>query len=222
LSDAEYYNDNNAVETNRIKRIVPKLLDDAVWHDLGTILAVDIFNGNSDRFDVSTGNWVNKGNVMFLDGGATSMIGLDTFDPNSMNQGNLASGGGFAALRALTDANLRDTFALNCTRSVGRSLSRAATGEGMGRFVAKVPGLNDAMISFDASSIATLYEPYAPILSQGILDGATALRAYLQGKVQQYAPSWRRARPGQRLVMGGNRGKSLPQGIKDRMAFLGW
>mgnify|MGYP005810676607 CR=1 FL=1 len=230
LSDAEFYNDGNDVETRRLKEVVPKLLDDAVWRDLGRVLAVDIFAGNSDRFDVATGDWVNKGNLMFLDGGATAVIGLDTFDPNSQDQGNLANRGGFEAMRTLTDAARRDTFALACTRSVGSELQRAATAKLLGRFTLRVPGLNDAVIAFDVENLGTLYERYAPLLAQGIAAGAAALRAYLQGKQQQYAPqpSWQNANASQaqrRIIMGGNRTvqpKQLPAGVRQRMAYLGW
>jgi len=228
LSDAEIYDDSNNPSIKDIKANVPAFLSDAVWHDLGTVVAVDIFNGNSDRFDISSGFWQNKGNVMFLAGGATSVIGLDTFDPNAQNQANLASKGGFDELKILTDKTKRDAFALKCTQSVGKELARAATKAGLGRFVAKVPGLNNATISFDPDAMKKLYEPYAPIFAQGIEDGAGALRQYLQGKAQQYAPprAWRTARPGQnaRVAIGRGRhdGKRLPAGVQARMTYLGW
>lgn len=86
------------------------------------------------------------------------------------------------------------------------------------------------MISFDVDNLRTLYVRYAPLFATGLADGAAALRAYLQGKAQQYAPrrGWQNANAGQArgVVMGANRhlapAKSLPQGIKDRMAYLGW
>ncbi len=230
LSDAEIYDDSSNPDTLAVKRNVVKFLDDAVWHDLGVVVAVDIFNGNSDRFDISSGFWQNKGNVMFLTVGTTAVIGLDTFDPNSLDKGNLASKGGFPELKILTDQAQRDAFALKCTQSVGKELSKVAKAGAMGNFVAKVPGLSNAMISFQVDNIKRLYEAYAPIFSSGIGDGATALKAYLQGKVQQYTPprGWQNANPGQRrgITMGAGRTlqptKSLPQGVKDRMAYLGW
>ena len=229
LSDAEFYDDNtNKVNPQLIKRILPKLLNDNTWRDLGPILAADIFIGNSDRFDVESGAWINNGNVMFLAGGTTSMIGLDTFDPNSGDKGNLANKGGFDAMKSLIDANRRNAFALACTKSVGIKLSNKALDAGMQTLLVFLPSANKSF-SFAAENLGTAFVPYANLLSQGIADGADSLRAYLQGKVQQYpppVPSLRPARPGQRVVIGGGiRGpqvKALPQGVLDRMAYLGW
>src|SRR3954447_25517248 len=45
-----------------IKRNIQTFSDAEIWVDLGKIVAVDIFNGNNDRFDIATGKWMNYGN----------------------------------------------------------------------------------------------------------------------------------------------------------------
>lgn len=231
LSDADIFNEDigkfGSYEIGLIRKLLPKLFNDNVWRDLGPILAADIFSGNSDRFNVTTGTWNNYGNLMFLAGGTTSMIGLDTFDPNSGDEGNLANKGGFDAMQSLIDPNRRNAFALACTKSVGEELSDKAVRAGAGGFVVFLPAMNETR-SLAAENLRTAFVPYANLLAQGIADGADTLRAYLQGKVQQYAPvpNWRPARPEQRVVIGGGgrgpRVKNLPQGVLDRMAHLGW
>ena len=73
----------------------------------------------------------------------------------------------------------------------------------------------------------TLFADYAPTFAEGIAAGAIQLKANLQGKVKQYAPVRPMLRPG------GHRGyqppppvpvpgKTIPQGILDRMAYLKW
>ncbi|HTS26470.1 MAG TPA: hypothetical protein VMH81_11395 [Bryobacteraceae bacterium] len=49
----------------RIEELIPKLSSDAVWGERGKVVAVDIFNGNSDRFNIQTVAWKYQGNVMF-------------------------------------------------------------------------------------------------------------------------------------------------------------
>src|SRR3954447_1990672 len=94
LSDADFMSDieaksGDSTYTTRefdmrlFKLTIIKLSEDAVWRDLGKTVAVDIFNGNNDRFNLVTGMWSNFGNIMFLTGGQTRVIGLDTFDTNS-------------------------------------------------------------------------------------------------------------------------------------------
>src|SRR5581483_11597011 len=77
-----------------------------VWQELGKVVAVDIFNGNCDRFNIETGKWQNYGNVMFLNAGQTPVIGLDTFE----------------ALLILNKPARRKAFAGLCTKSVGTAM----------------------------------------------------------------------------------------------------
>lgn len=236
LTDGEYFDDNNDVSVAAIKRNVEKFSDTAVWMDLGKVVAVDIFNGNSDRFDIATGRWVNKGNVMFVAGGATSVVGLDTFDPNSGDLGNLHAGGGFPELRTLIDVNARNVFAAACARSVGAEMKHHL-GNAVASLTITMQGPNGPQLArIPVATLDRIFDGYAPDFAQGLTLGATQLRTYLQGKVRQYAPApvFQRARPGggaapfamaqhrRGVVPQGPPVKTIPQGILDRMAYLGW
>lgn len=259
LYDTDYIVQENGFgreDITLVKKAVAKLSEDAAWYELGKVVAVDIFNGNNDRFD-STGYWVNKGNIMFT---GNTVIGLDTWDPASSDGGtmlsNLNRGGGFDALRILTDAGRRQQFADACVNSVGDAFSRAMRAKHVNSISLKLP--DNSVISVSSQDMKTLFVPYAPEFLRGLTDGATQLKLYLQNKVRQYqqsfnvAPNQNRQRTG--FVMGGQRAqpqqnqqprfgqhrqpqmpplpqvpqqqqaprKTIPQGILDRMQYLGW
>jgi hypothetical protein len=231
LSDGSFLAEDDNPKMKDFKATVGKFLDSGVWFDLGKVVAVDIFNGNSDRFKVADGNkriplgtWVNKGNVMFLADGPTKVIGLDTFDPNSA-RANLTMEGHFEDLKILTDPFRRKTFAEACVASVGSELKRAL--DDPTRF-------NPKPQYFVVSSgkkifpdeLPNLYLEYRTNFETGLGLGAGELKIYLQNKVRQYA-----AQQPPRIVYPGNRLvpmpappplKKIPQGILDRMKFLGW
>lgn len=198
LSDAEFFKKNPNGPGGRyvakdIKSNIVKFSDDAVWTDLGKVVAVDIFNGNSDRFDINDGAWVNKGNIMFLEGGLTRVIGLDTFDPHGGQKANLHTGASFPELRTLIDEGRRNEFALACATSVGAEMKRALlnsrTGDGNAYITVRADGPGEEAIRrIDLATMDQLFVPYAPAFAQGIAAGADQLRTYLQSKVRQYAP----------------------------------
>lgn len=207
LTVAEYYDDNSNISISAIKKDIIKFSEDQVWTDLGKIVAVDIFNGNGDRFDITTGHWQNKGNVMFVQGGATKVIGLDTFDPNSANS-NLAKTGTFDELRTLVDATKRREFAEACCKSVGSELKRGL--KSSNHITLVMDGPNGSQIrKITMDELATLFLPFAPVFEAGLAAGASELKTYLQGKVRQYnallppPPSntpWQRASPNRNPV----------------------
>ncbi len=235
-----------------VKKAVAKLSEDAAWYELGKVVAVDIFNGNNDRFD-STGYWVNKGNIMFA---GNNVIGLDTWDPASSDGGSMVSnlnrGGGFDDLRILTDQGRRMQFADACCRSVGDSFARAMRGSHVNSISLRMP--DNSVVSVSQTDMKTLFVPYQPEFLRGLTDGATQLKTYLQNKVRQYQttfnvqPNQQNQRTG--FSIGNNRGqgnrptnsgfqmghhrgnqpppqpvgprKTIPQGILDRMQYLGW
>lgn len=264
-----------------VKRNIVKFSDSAVWAELGKVLAVDIFNGNSDRFDVATGAWVNEGNVMFVTGGPKPVIGLDTFNPNGRDLANLNSKGGFDAMRSLIDQVRRHTFAQACVLSVGATLKATykKAGGGTAGFTLPVAQADGTVVNqpVDFATMDRMFLPFADDLEGGILAGANQLKQYLQGKVQKYAPPqpaqpvqpFQTARPLPQAraapIMGTQRGaqaarpgpqampqmpalpplpglpplpalpaipalpplpavpgKTIPQGIIDRMTYLGW
>lgn len=252
LSDGEFYTETPAIGPNGrtgtavvpadVRRNIIKFSDDAVWSDLGKVLAVDIFNGNDDRFDASDGSWVNKGNVMFLAGGQTAVIGLDTFDPNGAKS-NLNVMGQFDELQILINANRRHTFAEACATSVGEELARGLRFANAQSVTVNMQGPDGPVVtSFSLTELKVLFLPYAPLLEAGIAAGALQLKQYLQNKVRQYR-GWQRAVPhamqplppvpGQwrRAVPHAVQpmpplpqvpGKTVPQGVLDRMAAIGW
>jgi hypothetical protein len=238
------------VDVENIKRSVIKLLDETAWFELGKVVAVDIFNGNSDRFDIGTGGhpgqWVNKGNLLFVASGPTTkVIGLDTFDPNTFvtpeEESNLATGRAFDALRILIDPGRRNTFAKACVISVGDEMKRTLQSEfaGLASFTLIISGpTGREFLTVLVSKMDQLFLPYVPNFEQGLKQGADQLKVYLQSKVRQYATAWKPARPQAvpwpKAPMGWQRarpvptgptpapGKTVPQGILNRMAFLGW
>lgn len=259
LSDTDYIVIENGFgreDMTLVKKAVAKLSEDAAWYELGKVVAVDIFNGNNDRFD-NTGYWVNKGNIMFT---GNTVIGLDTWDPASSDGGsmisNLNRGGGFDELRILIDGGRRQQFVDACVNSVGDSFSRAMRMKNVNSIKLKLP--DNSIITVTQQSMKTLFVPYAPEFLRGFTDGATQLKAYLQNKVRQYRQQYNLV-PNQNLQRGGFQmgnhraqqappqqprfgqhraqqmpplpqvpqqpqqpQKTIPQGILDRMQYLGW
>ena len=260
LSDADFVDDDDySVNLKQIKELIKKLSDAAVWSELGRIVAVDIFNGNGDRFAVDPsgaakpGAWINRGNIMFLDpahGHTTSVIGLDTFDPMSQ-VANLKTQGGYEGLKVLIDANKRSVFTASCVRSVAThiKLKLLESGHHGNLKIATQGSDGPGVITIPIQSMDHLFDSYAIDMDFGISLGANQLKQYLQGKVQQYTPVRpaaplpapprpRNLPPGvppprpanlpgvQALpalpALPGAPVKTIPQGILDRMAYLGW
>jgi hypothetical protein len=253
LSDGEMWNeDQGGYDNQMIKNVAKKFMEPQVWTDLGKVVAVDLFNGNNDRFLFTqqpgytiaqmTVVWANKGNIMFLQGGATSVIGLDTVDPSSQTgPSNLGSGAAdLAVLQVLQDAHAaeRTTFAVKCAHAVAAEISSAMRNTQFLTIHVNGAPLGQDVIRVDKDHVAELLEPFAVPFEQGLNAGIRDLRQYLQGKVQQYRlqnqqaqqqyqqrVGWRPGRPGAGPPIGANRGpvmKTVPQGVLNRMAYLGW
>ena len=230
LSDAGFLTEDETPKTREIKETVAKFLDTAVWNQLGKIVAVDIFNGNNDRFQVLNGDmsplgsWNNKGNIMFVTGGANKVIGLDTYDPAS-DRSNLTTAGHFDELRILIDPGQRNAFATACVKDVGNELKKSFRYADRKVATFAVPPAMPGQLprTIEVDKLQDLYLSYAPNFSAGLATGAADLKLYLQNKVRQYAPRWQRAMPGGRpLPPVPGPVKTIPKGILDRMAFLGW
>lgn len=265
LTDADFFLDVSALEgkrtydTKKIKELIVKFTDEGIWAQMGKVFAVDIFNGNNDRFHTETGDWVNKGNLMFKDQGM-KVIGLDTFDPNSGNS-NLASGR-FDALKALTDSSRQKKLARACTQAVGTELNKwAFKDKSLSHMSIGVQGGPEGRTIWQIKpgDLKNIYEPFDQAMAAGIAKGASELKKYLQTKVGQYKhrnkplPQPPAARPGapagQRHAANrqpppppGGRPRAgaaspprpnpaykhvaaiegMPQGILDRMHYLGW
>lgn len=185
LSDADFLPPGKGIDTAVVKQNIKKLSDDAAWLDLGNVVAVDIFNGNSDRFDIEDGEWVNKGNIMFLTGGQTKVIGLDTFDPQAQRS-NLVAHGGYDELRILVEEKRRLEFARACVRSVAMKTKKELEKGG----VALIAFLSDSnppeRVRILVATMDTLFDPYAEVFARGIKEGADTLKQYLQAKIRQY------------------------------------
>jgi hypothetical protein len=64
-----------------LHNFVQQAENDTFWVSLGEIVAVDIFIGNNDRFDLESGKLRNPGNLMFnLAHPVSILLGLDAFD----------------------------------------------------------------------------------------------------------------------------------------------
>ncbi len=239
VTGAEFWSDSKGkYEATPAKKNIVKMSNDEFWSDLGKVVAVDIFNGNCDRFDVENGDWVNKGNIMFMAAGPTKVIGLDTFDPNAGALNNLSAPIDFTSMQTriqfqhlifLTDAGERLKFAKACLKSVGLNLKKAFTTVNSFSVPIHVPDGN-GFLTIQVAQMETLFADYAPTFADGIAAGATQLKANLLGKVRQYKPvvPWQRpvprgANPGyqppQAIPVPG---KTIPQGILDRIAYLKW
>ena len=247
LSDAEFTKKVNGFTTpvrGKVKEQIIKFTDESLWPQLGKVLAVDIFNGNSDRFDISTGRWINYGNVMFTNQGS-KVIGLDTFDPNT-KQSNLVGHGRFDELKTLTDTLKQKQFAEACAKSVGETLELDAFTKGQEYVTLPVDDGSGGRVLWQVNrgEIKGLYVPFAPAMAAGIAKGSNELKAYLQGKVTQYRQRARANPPRKPLPVPPGQGRpraggaappapnpvrlraapieGIPQGILDRMEFLGW
>lgn len=257
LSDADYLGGGKwgyDPVVDKVRKVIKRMSDEQVWIDLGRIVAVDIFNGNCDRFDIHTGAWANRGNIMFLTGGQTSAIGLDTYDPNSRTS-NLNTGGWHTVLLTLTNANRRRTFAEACVKGVGTLLKRDLLSANVKQFFIFTEGPDGkrgVKIPVD-DTMDNLFRDYVDYYEQGLTAGAEALRMYLQSKYRKYNAPWQNPQAAQPLpraraqLLGGQRGlvqqqqpplvqayqapvqaqplaggKAIPEGVLERMSFLGW
>jgi hypothetical protein len=215
LSDAGFLDQPEPATAKMFKQLVRKLAIRDTWYQLGKVIAVDMFNGNYDRFDYD-GTWVNRGNLMFqqLDGLAgIKVVGLDTFDPTSEHS-NLTQSGAFSELNVLRNTDL--DFAKKVTASVtGRILLEM-----------RRAGMESVTVSIKDPSVpagtcivikagVNAFLGFSAELQRGITDGARTLKAYLVDKVKQYA----QIRPaiGSRAPI-----KQIPPGITARMRYLGW
>jgi len=200
LSDAEFRIEADVGQagddsTQLIKRLIHKFYKQATWIELGKIVAVDIFNGNQDRFTLN-GDWANMGNVMFTGSGATmSVIGLDVFDPNSPFK-NLNEKGTHAGLNILSDAARRKAYALQCVTSVGTEMQRYLRLKAVGFLrtnhftVSLTPpsGGPPRVTQIKYDDLPGFFAPFADDFEAGLAQGAQEMRDYLRRKVMEHRP----------------------------------
>jgi hypothetical protein len=189
-----------------IRKIAEALNAQGGLEKLGEVLAADLFNGNTDRFDYSPHtpngrNWngkqlnylVNVGNVFVAvnpRGGAP--VGLDSFDPNSMfrdwstplaaAEANNVSGPWAGRILASGRAQERLTFATGCVEDIETVL---------GPRNRKIPWATKARLVPTAATRVVF----------GIEQGAQKIQAKLANSY---------------------RGRAKPVGLTDRAAALGW
>lgn len=255
LSDADFWRSRGTgksfeyyVLPNEVKNILKRFTETAVWNQLGKIIAVDLFNGNGDRF-TSEGHWQNQGNVMFQNqiAGGVKVVGLDTFDPNS-NSSNLTimTAHSQAELDILKNVPAMKTFAEKVIGSIENEVTRGLKKSGAGSFTVMS---NGAAVRIDENSQGFL-DGYVDDLVGGMIQGVNDLKIYLQTKKIQYNPPQHMAGPpnfqapqAPRPAGPPNRPqppayhapmpnyppppppgqqKVIPQGILDRMRYLGW
>lgn len=246
LSDADFWKKDSAgdykIIPTDVKKILQKFSDPSVWTQLGKIIAVDLFNGNGDRF-TSAGHWQNMGNVMFQNqAGGIKVVGLDTFDPNS-HSSNLTtmtphSNGELDVLKNML--NMRN-FAESVIDSVEGEIIRGLNKSGAASFTVLSNG-DPVKIDKNSSGFLT---GYTDDLVSGLQQGANDLKIYLQRKQLEYhrtkplpqipqrpggppnkplpmLPGQRVAAPNYPAPQPLGQQKTIPQGILDRMRYLGW
>jgi hypothetical protein len=235
--DFEYY-----VLPNEVKTILKRFTESTVWNQLGKIIAVDLFNGNGDRF-THEGHWQNIGNVMFQNqaAGGVKVVGLDTFDPNSQSS-NLTTitAQSQTELNILKNVPAMRTFAEKVTESIEGEIKRGLKKGGAGSFTVMS---NGAPVKIDENSNGFL-GGYTDDLVAGIMQGVNELKVSLQRKRQQYKPlpptpqyqkplpqppGYQPQKPLPQPGVGHHKPlppipqqKTIPQGILDRMTYLGW
>ncbi len=242
LSDADFFDDKNK-KFEVAEQVIQKFTNEDVWRELGVVVAADIFNGNNDRFNISTGAWQNRGNIMFLTGGSTSVIGLDTYDPNSLIS-DLESTVIYKELDILRHSGLQLEFALKCTTGVGAHFKQMLYTVGdksqKGRTLAIPNG--EAYLIAEENNLKEFFTGFAPVFAEGLQRGAIKLKTYLQRKYSQYYAPARpkfgpvapprpttaagvRAQPPMRGAMPQmiwQERKAMPSGVVARMKYLGW
>ena len=256
LSDADFWKKNDEgkyeIIPTDVKTILKRFTDSTAWGQLGKIIAVDLFNGNGDRF-TSQGHWQNMGNVMFQkQANDIKVVGLDTFDPNS-HSSNLTtmtvhSNG---ELDVLKSPHAMRTFAEKVIESVEGEIIRGLKKSGTNSFTVMS---NNVPVKIDENSSGFL-AGYTDDLATGLDQGAKKLKIYLQTKKIKYKPlpqapqmggfpnkplppvpqrpgfpnkplpkppGFRHPVPNYQAPPPPGQQKSIPQGILDRMTYLGW
>ncbi|MEQ1764977.1 MAG: hypothetical protein ABL984_17755 [Pyrinomonadaceae bacterium] len=211
---------NRQATPELLKKAFNTLSDPNAWVQLGKIIAVDVFNGNNDRFDIPSGRFLNPGNFFFIKpANVSQMLGLDTFSPNMGQMVNLRSGRDESIgdhLNILAGGLPLKEFAARCTRSVGKSMAtemrNRGASDGNGGFVANpiisLPISQDERITLSADEVEISFDDYTEYFARGLEQGAQELKLYLKGKMQKYK-------------LPGNP-KTMPPGIIARMLYLNW
>ena len=226
LSDAEFVKPNLALPIGQqlnvlpqdIRDVLTKLLSASVWHELGKIIAVDIFNGNNDRFNTKTGEWINRGNVMFQGTGqALKVVGLDTFEAGSPNSNLAGRTRGFPELDTLKNSAAATQFAQKVLSYTALEINKKCRRYKINPM--SVMSDKGFAVTIDFNDLSNGFlDGYERDLVKGIMDGANRLKTYLQQKRTQYQP--KAAGLAQHRAAAPT--KTIPQGILDRMKYLGW
>lgn len=223
LTDAELFDEKvNDFKGSKVKDALKQFLQPTVWRDLGKIVAVDVFNGNNDRFALQsmgpntpvTVSWGNQGNMMFLTGAnaATTMIGLDTWDPSGAGDGrsNLSAGQGDTSfLEVLRTDESRKKFAEQCTDAIGAELSKRMATSSVAIQINGPAG--STILRIKKEDVSNTLRPFSTNFRQGLDSGIADLKVYLNAKAAKYAAQ-----------AGGPGAKQIPPGIIARKAYLGW
>lgn len=268
LSDANFWREDSRgfllptpALSSDVKNVLLKFSQSSVWTQLGKILAVDLFNGNADRF-TSNGDWQNKGNVMFQNQGAgvIKVVGLDTFDPNSHSANlTIKTDHSNAELIILKTIPAMSVFAQKVIASVEQEICAGLRMANQNYFMVRS---NDHLIKIESDSEGFLMS-YKVDLVSGLIEGVNDLKIYLQAKKTSYQqrnnaqaqqpgnrigggppnyppplpprrqggppnrpppqpPGYRPPVPNYQAPQPPGQQKSIPQGILDRMAYLGW
>jgi hypothetical protein len=226
-------NDQYISTPKKVKERLIEFLHPTTWYRLGKITAVDIFNGNEDRFNLK-GGLANAGNFMLMPNPGMGLqfytvIGLDTFhgqnwqlnNPN-LNQ-NIHTPAELSLLNDRTATGPMFNFAVTCVSSVAREFKNLI-GKYLGGYQMALPTNDGNIIKLDICE--TMFDIYISDFMKGLTDGSDGLKKYLKDKQVKYsrtnfAALGRSRRAGPPLPAQGPM-KSLPPGVLARMTKLGW
>lgn len=187
LRDAE-----KMINSGKVDKLIGKLKEEETMVQLGRIIAVDMFNGNEDRFD-KDGRIVNMGNIIFQKDLATRSykpVGLDFFEAQ----------GAHSSVYGTPDA----TWSGNTLRDHSTIVILAR------KIVNNLNALNPNGLQLKDYDLFNL--------NKGITEGANTLKTYLIRKTN--ASQGRVMIGRQRGGAAGPR--ALPAGLTRKMEHLGW
>jgi hypothetical protein len=122
---------------------------------------------------------------------------------------NYNRAGGYAELNTLKDNVARKKFARLCVTNVGQTMKRELGGnrtDKQGHLGTITVLVKNLPMKIDISTMENLFLNFLDFFSDGLEQGAAKLKRYLVDKTVQYRVQ----------------GRPLPEGIIDRMAYLGW
>ena len=236
ISTAGHISEHASFQMSKVTELLTVLSDQRNWYQLGRIIVVDIFNGNTDRFnhenihDRVIGVWINRTNLVYAPiGDRTKIIGLDAYDPNNVRANlNLTTYNlGLRFLNPLQNRIALKIYAQVIVIAIAKAVTDKLYNHGQSGDSVIIVQAKDAngtaipnkMIPITKGGKSFLIE-YSEDLLQGMHSGIADLKAYLIKKKQKYDVAATNA------AAPGNKGQAIakvfPPAVAQRMKYLGW